>query len=203
MDVTNLEIQGSFVVTPKIHSDDRGEFWEFYRYEQLSAVVGHALTLRQANASISKRGAFRGIHFAELQPGQAKYVTCTSGEILDLVVDLRVGSPTFGMTETILLSDQNRRSVYLSEGLGHGFIALSENAVVNYLVSGVYNPQKEHGINPLTSSLKYEVPQGLELLLSPKDLDAPSLAEAQLLGILPTWQESLERYQELAEKGAE
>lgn len=203
MDVTNLEIQGSFVVTPKIHSDDRGEFWEFYRYEQLSAVVGHALTLRQANASISKRGAFRGIHFAELRPGQAKYVTCTSGEILDLVVDLRIGSPTFGLTETILLSDQNRRSVYLSEGLGHGFIALSENAVVNYLVSGVYNPQKEHGINPLTSSLKYEVPEGLELLLSPKDLEAPSLAEAQLLGILPTWQESLKRYQELAEKGAE
>lgn len=202
MDVTNLEIQGSFVIAPKIHSDDRGEFWEFYRYEELSAVIGHALTLRQANASISKRGAFRGIHFAELRPGQAKYVTCTSGEILDLVVDLRVGSPTFGLTESILLSDQNRRSVYLSEGLGHGFIALSDNAVVNYLVSGVYNPNKEHGINPLRSGLKYEVPSHLELLLSPKDLDAPSLEEAQALGILPTWQDSLERYQELVEEEA-
>lgn len=203
MDVSKLEIHGSYVVTPKIHSDDRGEFWEFYRFEQISAAIGHPLTLRQANASVSKRGVFRGIHFAELDPGQAKYVTCTTGVVLDLVVDIRVGSPTFGKTESVLLSGENRRSVYLSEGLGHGFIALSEGAVVNYLVSGVYNPQKEHGINPLTSDLQYELPADLELLLSPKDLEAPSIEEAQELGILPTWEESLNRYKELSAKEAE
>lgn len=189
------------MVTPKVHSDDRGDFWEWYKFDKLAAEIGHPLSLRQANASVSKRGVFRGIHFAELNPGQAKYVSCTSGEVLDIVVDIRVGSPTFGKVETVLLNDSNRRSVYLSEGLGHGFIALSDIAVVTYLVSGVYDPQREHGINPLDIEIDFDLPEDLEIHLSPKDKDAPTLLEAQAQGLLPTWEASLFRYAELSGQG--
>jgi dTDP-4-dehydrorhamnose 3,5-epimerase len=201
VDIIGLQIPHSYVVTPKVHSDDRGDFWEWYKFDKLAAEIGHPFSLRQANASVSKRGVFRGIHFAELNPGQAKYVSCTSGEVLDIVVDIRVGSPTFGKVETVLLNDTNRRSVYLSEGLGHGFIALSDNAVVTYLVSGVYDPQREHGINPLDIVIDFDLPEDLEILLSPKDKDAPTLREAQAQGLLPTWEASLFRYAELSGQG--
>ena len=201
MDIIGLQIPHSYVVTPKVHSDDRGNFWEWYKFDKLAAEIGHPLSLRQANASVSKRGVFRGIHFAELNPGQAKYVSCTSGEVLDIVVDIRVGSPTFGKVETVLLNDSNRRSVYLSEGLGHGFIALSDNAVVTYLVSGVYDPQREHGINPLDIEIDFDLPEDLEIHLSHKDKDAPTLLEAQAQGLLPTWEASLFRYAELSGQG--
>lgn len=195
--ITELEIPNSFVVTPKVHSDERGDFWEWYKFDHLAEKVGHPLSLRQANASVSRKGVFRGVHFAELYPGQAKYVTCPVGEVLDIVVDIRIGSPTFGKVETVLLNDQNRRAVYLAEGLGHGFISLSENAVVNYLVSGVYDPQREHGINPKDPDLKIDIPENIKLILSSKDLFAPTLAQAQIEGILPTWDQSNQRYQEL------
>ena len=203
MDVTGLKIPHSYVVTPKVHSDDRGDFWEWYKFDQLAEHVGHPLSLRQANASVSKRGVFRGIHFAELNPGQAKYVSCPVGEVLDIVVDIRVGSPTFGQVETVLLNDKNRKAVYLAEGLGHGFIALTENAVVNYLVSGVYNPQREHGINPLDPALGLTEVEKIKISLSPKDLEAPSLHQAQEIGLLPTWEDSLARYEQLSiERGS-
>lgn len=195
--ITDLEIPNSYVVTPNVHSDERGDFWEWYKFDQLAERIGHSLSLRQANASVSRKGVFRGVHFAELHPGQAKYVTCPVGEVLDIVVDIRIGSPTFGKVETVLLNGQNRRAVYLAEGLGHGFIALSENAVVNYLVSGVYDPQREHGINPNDPDLKIDIPENLELIVSSKDLAAPTLAQAQIAGILPTWDQSNQRYLEL------
>lgn len=201
MDVTGLTIPHSYVVTPKVHSDDRGDFWEWYKFDQLSDNVGHPLSLRQANASVSRKGVFRGIHFAELHPGQAKYVTCPFGEVLDIVVDIRVGSATFGQVETVVLNDKNRKAVYLAEGLGHGFIALTDNAVVNYLVSGVYNPQREHGINPLDPVLGLTDIENIEISLSPKDLAAPSLQEALEQGLLPTWEESLARYKQLSSEG--
>lgn len=203
MDVTGLKIPHSYVVTPKVHSDDRGDFWEWYKFDQLAEHVGHPLSLRQANASVSKRGVFRGIHFAELHPGQAKYVTCPVGEVLDIVVDIRVGSATFGQVETVLLNDKNRKAVYLAEGLGHGFIALTDNAVVNYLVSSVYNPQLEHGINPLDPVLGLTDFENIEISLSPKDLEAPSLQTALKNGLLPTWEDSLARYEQLSiERGS-
>lgn len=203
MDVTGLKIPHSYVVTPKVHSDDRGDFWEWYKFDQLAEHVGHPLSLRQANASVSKRGVFRGIHFAELHPGQAKYVTCPVGEVLDIVVDIRVGSATFGQVETVLLNDKNRKAVYLAEGLGHGFIALTDNAVVNYLVSSVYNPHLEHGINPLDPVLGLTDFENIEISLSPKDLEAPSLQSALENGLLPTWEDSLARYEQLSiERGS-
>jgi dTDP-4-dehydrorhamnose 3,5-epimerase len=179
-----LSIEGAFEVTPVLHTDPRGTFLEWYRFDTLAAAVGHPLELAQANLSISTRGVVRGIHFSDVPPGQAKYVTCVAGAVLDVVVDIRVGSPTFGQWEAVRLDDEDRRAVYLAEGLGHGFCALSEQATVTYLCSSTYRPGHEHGIHPLDPELGITWP-GDSLVLSAKDAAAPSLAEMQAAGRLP------------------
>jgi dTDP-4-dehydrorhamnose 3,5-epimerase len=179
-----LSIEGAFEVTPVLHSDLRGTFLEWYRFDALAAAVGHPLELAQANLSVSTRDVVRGIHFSDVPPGQAKYVTCVAGAVLDVVVDIRVGSPTFGRWETIRLDDEDRRAVYLAEGLGHGFCTLSERATVTYLCSSTYRPGHEHGIHPLDPELGITWPAGSPVL-SAKDMAAPSLAEMRAAGRLP------------------
>ncbi|WP_306204135.1 dTDP-4-dehydrorhamnose 3,5-epimerase family protein [Actinoplanes sp. RD1] len=185
MKVRPLAVEGAFEVTPVQHGDARGTFLEWYRFDALAAAVGHPLDLAQANLSTSARGSVRGIHFADVPPGQAKYVTCVTGAILDVVVDLRVGSPTFGAWESVTLDDRDRRAVYLAEGLGHGFCALTEGATVAYLCSSTYRPGHEHGIDPLDPELGIPWPADTPLL-STKDAAAPSLAAAAAAGLLPT-----------------
>lgn len=198
MQIRELSIPHAFEMTPRQHQDDRGLFLEWYRFDRLAEVVGHSLDLRQANLSVSRRGVVRGVHYASVPRGQAKCVTAVRGAVLDFIVDIRVGSPTFGEWDTVLLDDVDRKSVYLAEGLGHAFVALSDDAVVTYLVSDVYNPDREHGISPLDPDLGLVFPSPDEdLVLSPKDTDAPSLAEAAQAGLLPTWQESLDYYRSL------
>ncbi len=186
MKIRPLSIEGAFEVTPVQHSDPRGTFLEWYRFDALAAAVGHPLTLAQANLSVSARDVVRGIHFADVPPGQAKYVTCVSGAVLDVVVDVRVGSPTFGRWETVRLDDEERRAVYLAEGLGHGFCALTEEATVAYLCSSTYLPGHEHGIHPLDAELDIAWPAAAPLL-SAKDAAAPSLADAREAGLLPAY----------------
>ncbi len=177
-----------YEITPVQRTDDRGVFLEWYRFDELERVVGHPLDLRQANMSVSKRGVVRGIHFADVPRGQAKYVKAVSGAVLDFVVDIRVGSPTFGQWDSVRLDTDTHRAVYISEGLGHCFVALTDDAAVTYLVSDVYNPSAEHGITPLDPDLDLRFPEEAgEALLSPKDLEAPTLAEAAAAGLLPTW----------------
>jgi dTDP-4-dehydrorhamnose 3,5-epimerase len=183
-----LAIEGAFEVTPVQFGDPRGRFLEWYRFDALTAAVGHPLDLAQANLSTSARDVVRGIHFADVPPGQAKYVTCVAGAVLDVIVDIRVGSPTFGSWEAVRLDDEDRRAVYLAEGLGHAFCALTESATVTYLCSSTYNPGHEHGINPLDADLDIAWPADVPLL-STKDSDAPSLAEAQAAGMLPKYDE--------------
>jgi len=196
--IRELAIPDSYEITPQQHVDDRGVFLEWYRFDRLEEEIGHALNLRQANTSVSRRGSVRGIHFADVPPSQAKYVTALSGAVLDYVVDIRVGSPTFGRWDSVLLDDIDRRAIYLAEGLGHCFVALTDEATVSYLVSDVYNPAREHGINPLDTELALEFPpEAGELLLSPKDTDAPGLAEAQAAGLLPSWDSARAFYAEL------
>jgi dTDP-4-dehydrorhamnose 3,5-epimerase len=186
--IRELSIPDSYEITPKQHADDRGVFLEWYRFDRLEETVGHSLDLRQGNTSVSRRGSVRGIHFADIPPSQAKYVTAPYGAVLDFVVDIRVGSPTFGNWDSVLLDDKDRRAVYVAEGLGHCFVALTDNAIVSYLVSDIYNPTAEHGINPLDEEIALAFPaEAGELLLSPKDTDAPGLAEAAAAGLLPTW----------------
>ncbi len=177
-----------YEITPVQRTDDRGVFLEWYRFDELERAVGHPLDLRQANMSVSKRGVVRGIHFADVPRGQAKYVKAVSGAVLDFIVDIRVGSPTFGQWDSVRLDTETHKAVYLSEGLGHCFVALTDDAAVTYLVSDVYTPSAEHGIDPLDPEIGLVFPEEAgEPLLSPKDTDAPTLAEAAAAGLLPTW----------------
>lgn len=186
MDIRPLSIEGAWVITPRIFPDDRGVFLESFRGDRLAEVIGHRLDVVQSNVSVSSRGTLRGVHFADVPVGQAKYVTAISGSLLDFVVDLRVGSPTFGRWESVLLDSCERKAVYLSEGLGHAFCALEDDTAAHYLCSAAYNPTAEHGINPLDPDLALTLPEGIEPLLSPKDTAAPSLAEAAAGGLLPS-----------------
>jgi dTDP-4-dehydrorhamnose 3,5-epimerase len=191
VDIRPLSIAGAFEITPRQWSDDRGTFLEWYRSDALAEIGGVGMNLHQANTSISRRGVVRGIHFADVPPGQAKHVTVTRGSAIDFIVDIRVGSPTFGSSCSVALDDVKRRAVFLAEGLGHAFVALEDDTVVSYLVSGVYDPAHEHGISPLDPAIGLELPFApSELVISEKDLRAPTLDEARELGILPIWAEA-------------
>jgi dTDP-4-dehydrorhamnose 3,5-epimerase len=197
--IRELSIPHAYEMTPRQHSDDRGMFLEWYRFDRLQETLGHALDLRQANLSVSRAGVVRGIHFASVPRGQAKYVTAVRGAVLDYVIDIRVGSPTFGQWESVLLDDVERRSVYLAEGLGHAFVALTDDATVTYLVSDIFSPEREHGIDPLDPEVGLVFPEVAGLVLSSKDAEAPSLAAAAASGLLPTWEECLAYYRTLDE----
>ena len=187
MQAQPLSIEGVWSFTPVLRPDDRGVFLESFKQSVLTEALGHALDLQQMNISVSKRGPLRGVHFADVPPGQAKYVQCFSGRILDVVVDIRVGSPTFGQWDAIELDDQHRTGLYVAEGLGHAFCALTESVTVGYLCSEPYAPGREHGINPLDPELALPWPSGQETVLSPKDAAAPGLAEAAASGLLPNY----------------
>lgn len=193
MKIRPLSIDGAWEVTTVIHRDARGAFLEWYRFDRLAEAVGHRLDLAQANLSVSARGVVRGVHYTDVPPGQAKYVTCVRGAVLDVVVDLRRGSPTFGRWEAVRLDDVDRAAVYLSEGLGHGFCALTEDATVAYLCSSTYQPAADRGVHPLDPTLGIEWPVA-EPILSAKDAAAPTVADAPL----PDHQECLAHYRALA-----
>jgi len=190
--IRELTVPGAYEITPKQHGDPRGVFLEWFKSGPFAEAVGHPLDLQQANASVSAAGVLRGIHFADVPPGQAKYVTCAKGAVLDVVVDIRVGSPTFGQWDSVLLDDVDRRAIYLGEGLGHAFMSLEDDSTVLYLCSAGYNPGHEHGIHPLDPEVGIEWPttardgSPLTAQLSDKDTAAPGLAEAKAQGLLPT-----------------
>lgn len=199
--IRELSIPDTYEITPRQHPDDRGLFFEFYRFDRLEDAVGHPLDLKQGNTSVSRRGSVRGIHFADIPPSQAKYVMAPHGAVLDFVIDIRVGSPTYGQWDSVLLDDKDRRAIYVAEGVGHCFVALTDDATVSYLVTDVYNPTREHGINPLDGDIALEFPiPADELLLSPKDTDAPGLAEAAESGLLPSWDAARAFYASLDNK---
>lgn len=194
--IEETKIPGAFAITPQQHRDDRGVFLEWFRSDRFVETTGHPFTIAQANCSVSAAGTLRGIHFAQLPPSQAKYVTCPAGAILDVVVDIRIGSPTFGQWDAVLLDDVERRALYLAEGLGHAFMALADHTVVNYLCSAPYAPGREHGIHPLDPAIGVDWPtigrdgSPLTPVLSPKDEAAPHLADLVDSGLLPTYAEA-------------
>lgn len=196
-----LSIAGAWVHEPKVFPDSRGSFHEWFKGPDFAEAAGHGLQLAQANCSVSSRGTLRGIHFADVPPSQAKYVKCVRGAVLDVIVDIRVGSPTYKQWEAVRLDDVDHHSVYLSEGLGHAFMALTDDATVVYLCSEGYSPGREHGINPLDPELGIEWPEGIEALLSDKDAAAPSLAEAEEQGLLPSYEACQAYYAELRARG--
>ncbi len=192
MQATPYSISGVWRFDPVLRPDDRGVFLESFKESVFVETVGHSFDLAQMNISVSRAGTVRGVHFADVPPGQAKYVQCFSGKILDIVVDIRVGSPTFGQYEAIELDADSRSGLYISVGLGHAFCALSDSATVGYLCSEGYSPEREHGIYPLDPDLALPWPQGEHSVLSPKDAAAPPLAEAIASGLLPQYRECVE-----------
>ena len=190
MTVRELTVPGAWEITPQTHADSRGLFFEWFTDSAFTEFAGHRLDLRQANCSVSAAGVLRGVHFAQLPPSQAKYVTCLHGSVFDVVVDIRVGSPTFGKWDAVVLDDRARRSIYISEGLGHAFLALEDNSTVMYLCSAPYAPGREHTINALDPALGIDWRTDGELTLSDRDREAPTLAEVQAAGLLPTWEET-------------
>jgi dTDP-4-dehydrorhamnose 3,5-epimerase len=190
MQIRQLDIAGAWEITPQLHADARGLFFEWLTDRGFTSFAGHRLDVRQANCSVSAAGVLRGLHFAQLPPSQAKYVTCLSGSVFDVVVDIRVGSPTFGKWDSVLLDDRDRRSVYLSEGLAHGFVALQDNSTVMYLCSAEYNPQREHTIAATDPVLAIDWPTEQKLVLSDRDAAAPTLDEVRAAGLLPSWDET-------------
>jgi dTDP-4-dehydrorhamnose 3,5-epimerase len=186
-----LDVEGAWVFTPRIHSDGRGSFLEWFRDAAVLADLGRSLEVAQANCSVSRRGTIRGIHFSDVPPGQAKYVTCVSGSVLDVVVDLRVGSPGFARWAAVPLDAETRRAVFIEEGLGHAFVTLSDEATVLYLCSTAYAPAREHGVHPLDPDIGIAWSADVPPILSDKDAAAPSLAEARADGVLPSYRDCL------------
>ena len=201
MQVDELKVPGAWSFTPRQFPDPRGVFLEWFKADALEQVLGHRLQVAQANHSVSARGTMRGVHFADVPPSQAKYVYCTRGAVLDVVVDIRVGSPTYGVSDSVRLDDVDRRGIYLSEGLGHAFLALTDDANVTYLCSAPYAPGREHGISPLDPALDLPWPDDVEPLLSDKDAAAPTLEQARADGLLPDWQACQAFYASLREGG--
>jgi dTDP-4-dehydrorhamnose 3,5-epimerase len=188
MSFSRLKIDGSWVFTPKKFPDERGSFHEVFKLSVLTEALGFGFEVKQVNQSVSRAGVIRGIHWADVPPGQAKYVYCAKGSIWDVVVDIRVGSPTFGQFDAALLSQENGKSLLIKEGLGHVFLSLEDNTVVNYLCSEPFSPTTEHEINPLDPAIAIPFESwlpGTEFEVSPKDRNAPTLAEALASGLCP------------------
>ena len=199
MEFAETKVPGAWVATPRQHTDDRGLFLEWYRTSAFAPVVGHPLTVAQANHSVSRKDVLRGIHYAVVPPGQAKYVYCPSGAVLDFVVDIRDGSPTFGTWDAVRIDDVDRRGIYVGEGIGHAFVALTDHASLTYLCSTEYDPSREFTISPFDPDLAIDWSVASPVL-SDRDRDAPSVKEARELGHLPTWESCLAHYASLGTK---
>jgi dTDP-4-dehydrorhamnose 3,5-epimerase len=195
--VRELAVPGAVEFTPTIFPDARGLFVAPFQESAFVGATGHRLRLAQSNHSVSRRGVVRGVHFADVPPGQAKYVYCPRGLLLDIAIDLRVGSPTFGRCDSVRLDSTTYRAVYLAEGIGHAFVALADDTVMAYLCSTGYNPGAERTVNPMDPALALPWTDEVHPVLSDKDRAAPTLAEAVTAGILPRWADCQARYAEL------
>ena len=178
MDIRELAVPDSYVLDLVPHGDSRGRFTEWYRADVLAKATGFRLPLAQANHSVSARGVLRGVHFALVPPGQAKYVYCPAGRVLDVVVDVRVGSPTFGRHVTTVLSAENWRQMFVPAGFAHGFATLEPNTEVLYKVTNYYSPGHERGIrwNDPKLGIDWGVSEDAAVL-SERDRKHPMLAE--------------------------
>lgn len=185
MKIESMSILDAYRIIPEHLEDRRGSFYEAWRLGDLSSRIGHPFTVRQANFVISKRNTLRGIHGATIPPGLAKLATCVRGAALNVVIDLRVGSPTFGQFDITLQEAKSGIGVYLAEGLGHAFLALSDDTCMNYLCSTEYVPGTMIVVQAIDPELG--IPWNLdgEPIRSDQDAAAPTLTEAAASGLLP------------------
>ncbi len=167
--VETCEIQGLKIITPTVRGDERGYFFESYQYEDYKAA-GIDEVFVQDNQSASKRGVLRGLHF-QIEHPQAKLVRVLKGEVFDVVVDIRKGSPTYGQWHGVLLSEENKKQFYVPKDFAHGFLVLSDHAEFFYKCSDFYHPGDEGGIlyNDPAIGIEWPIPEGMELIFSERD----------------------------------
>ncbi|MEU5242012.1 dTDP-4-dehydrorhamnose 3,5-epimerase family protein [Streptomyces lydicus] len=192
-----LSIEGGLLLSPDKITDSRGCFYEAYRPGELADHAGHPFTVAQTNFSVSAHGVLRGIHGTLTPPGQAKVVTCHRGAVLDVIVDLRQGSPTFGRHQSQVLRAESGAAVYLAEGLGHAFLALTDDTCVGYLCSTPFVPGTQIDLDPFDPHLAIDWGPAKDLHVSEKDRRAPGLAEAARSGLLPRYDDCLALYERL------
>ncbi|MFI6875913.1 MULTISPECIES: dTDP-4-dehydrorhamnose 3,5-epimerase family protein [Streptomyces] len=187
--MTELAIEGAHAFTPEVFPDRRGLFVTTFQQPRFTETTGHAFPVVQTCQSESARGVVRGVHFTATPPGMAKHVYCGRGRALDFVVDLRVGSPTFGTWDTVELGAGSFRSTYLPVGVGHAFVALEDDTTMVYLMSGPYVAENELAVSPLDPELALPLAlNGVEPVMSDRDVAAPTLAQALAAGILPDYE---------------
>lgn len=189
MKITPLEIDGVWLVESPVWSDLRGSFREWFKSNEILKITGKEFLAVQSNISRSNKGVIRGLHYSLAPNGQAKWVTCVEGSILDVVVDVRRTSPTFGKYLTIILHENEGKSLFIEGGLAHGFLAIEDKSTVSYTLNSPYTPELEYEIQPLDPDLgidwKLELLGGTELIMSQKDAEAPTLAQRFIEGKLP------------------
>ena len=186
MNLRELDIAGLYVAESRVFGDDRGYFREWFKLSDFESV-GLSFSTEQSNLSLSTRNVVRGLHYSMAPRGQAKVVTCVYGTLDDVIVDIRVGSPTFGAVVTVSLAADQGTTVVLPAGVAHGFCVTSDTAALSYLLSSPYDAPYELEINPLDPEIKVPWALSGEAILSEKDVAAPSLAQRQAAGELPTF----------------
>ena len=186
MTLQELSIAGAYIAAHRVFPDERGLFREWFKAEEI-ATIDSAFSVQQANYSKSNQNVIRGVHYSLAPKGQAKLVTCASGQVIDVLVDLRVGSPTYLRVEYVELSEDSGRVVFIPTGVGHGFIVKSESAAVVYLTSSGYAPDYEKAICPTDPELgiRWPIPLSELGIISKADSEAPTLAQAKESGALP------------------
>ncbi|GAA1403667.1 dTDP-4-dehydrorhamnose 3,5-epimerase family protein [Kitasatospora putterlickiae] len=185
MEIKEMAIAGAFRIIPDKLRDRRGCFFEAFRTEELARATGFPFRVRQGNVSVSRRGVIRGVHGTRTGSGEAKLISCVRGAVLDVVVDLRVGSPTFGAFDTTPLTADSGELVFLVDGLGHAYQTLAEDTTINYLCAEQFVPGSQIDVNPLDPGLALPWTLDEEPIISDKDRAAPALREAAAAGILP------------------
>jgi 5-epimerase len=194
-----LAVEGAFEFAPEVFRDDRGCFVTTFGEPDFVAATGRPLfPVAQASTSTSRRDVVRGIHYTRTPPGVAKYVHCTHGRALDIIVDLRVGSPTYTRWDAVELDAERYHAVYFPVGVGHLFIARTDDTMMSYLLSAFYNPDNELALSPLDPDLDLPIPPDTTPILSTRDTEAPTLAEAATAGLLPDYRQSLRLEEALA-----
>ena len=180
MEYKETEIAGVYVIEPRVFKDARGYFFEAWKKEEFEAHVGKVAFI-QDNESKSSYGVLRGLHYQKGDLSQAKLVRVIKGKVLDVAVDIRKSSPTFGKHVMVELSDENKRQFFIPRGFAHGFLVLSEEAIFTYKVDNPYAPQAESGIRWNDPALGIEWPIDPKLVLtSEKDLKQPMLKDAEV-----------------------
>ena len=176
MEIEELGIKGAWIARSPIHKDDRGYFREWFKAGEIKIALGRSFDVQQGNISSSNRGVLRGIHYSLAKEGQGKWITCISGSVWDVVVDIRPSSTTYRKWIGTELHSGSGDALFISEGLGHAFISLEDNSTVAYLLTSKYSPAEEFAIHPLDPELAITWPlQNPSLSL--KDGSAPTLQE--------------------------